>query len=160
MKRRLLRVPGRTTALVVLGDCGGCTEMPNIVLNAMARSLLNEVVVAFSLPSKVRAHVASASSVCSVAIASRCCNRALLCEAGCASVRLASRSFGGREVGAAASSCACFSPGSNECGKNAGALACLCLLVLYRDASERRSPVPFMGTRADVDGKGAFEPPV
>ena len=40
-----------------------------MIVNAVARSLLNEVVVAFSLPSKVRAQAAKASSVCAEAIA-------------------------------------------------------------------------------------------
>ena len=40
-----------------------------IVLNAVARSLLSEVVVLSSLPSKVRAQAARASSVCGDAMA-------------------------------------------------------------------------------------------
>ena len=68
MKRRLATVLGRTTFSIASVNCGGCTGSP-IIENAVARSLLSEVVVAFSLPSKVRAQAARASSVCGEAMA-------------------------------------------------------------------------------------------
>ena len=95
-----------------------------IIENAVARSLLNEVVVAFSLPSKVRAQAARASSVCCEAMAAK--SKLFWYEAV-----LASSAFSGAQLVAArgweyvASFCA--SEG-NECGKKKcrRLLACVC----------------------------------